>query len=443
MSLAARISALVVSATIVVALVAGLLTLQVLRQTVEAQARIQLDQQLALATVGDDLDAAALHLDRWVALTGDLVAVIASDGSVQGSAAEYLSPELHARLAAGEEVSDTLLRWRAPVILEGTPVGDGAVVLARSDTVLNEASRALVLRVLPALLAGVIVAVVGGAVLARRITRSLVATAQAASRLAAGERGVAVPRPAIPEVRKVAEGLAVLDEALAASEGRQREFLLSISHELRTPLTALRGNAEALADGVIPAEEVREVGATLLHETDRLGLFVNDLLELARMEADDFAVAPAPVDLVALLHAAERGWHAAALRLEIALSVETPPGAAIVVSSDERRLRQLVDGLVENALRVTPAGGSVTLMLEAGDGRARLGVRDTGPGLDPTDLDRAFERGMLRERYRESRPVGSGLGLSIAARLARRLGGEISASHAPGGGAEFAVRLPL
>ena len=112
-----------------------------------------------------------------------------------------------------------------------------------------------------------------------------------------GERGVAVPEGAPGEVGDVADALRALDLALAQSEGRQREFLLSVSHELRTPLTALRGYGEALADGLITGDRVREVGACSSAETARVERFTADLLELARLEADDFSVDPADVEL--------------------------------------------------------------------------------------------------------------------------------------------------
>jgi two-component system sensor histidine kinase BaeS len=120
------------------------------------------------------------------------------------------------------------------------------------------------------------------------------------------------------------------------------------------------------------------------------------------------------------------------------------------VTTDARRLRQVIDGLVENAMRVTPEGGAVEVAASAeapsSDVAARAGVLvevlDSGPGLAPEDLAVAFERGVLRGRYRDIRPVGTGLGLSIASRLVERFGGTISVANRPDGGAVFSVRLP-
>ncbi|MER6632552.1 ATP-binding protein [Streptomyces sp. NPDC000987] len=119
------------------------------------------------------------------------------------------------------------------------------------------------------------------------------------------------------------------------------------------------------------------------------------------------------------------------------------PGRPLVIATDGFRVRQLVDGFAENALRVTPAGKPLVLALAPEGGGARIQLRDGGPGLTDDDVAVAFERGALTARYRGVRAVGSGLGLAIAHRLTTRLGGTIGAEgRAPEGGACFTVRLP-
>lgn len=417
-SLAARITALVVSATTVVAIVAAVLTLQLLRSTIQEQTRSELVSQLALVAASDDPQLARQSAIAWAEQTGAMWAVIGADGAVSGTATTVIDDELIARLRAEGDVSDLQLRPSEPVILEGELIAGEGLVLARTDYVLADASRELIQRVLPVLLLGLVGAVLAAAVLARRITRPLVQTAAAADRLAAGERSVGLPASEIPEVHSVADALTALDEALAASEGRQREFLLSISHELRTPLTAIRGYGEALVDGVVDSDAA---GAVIESEATRLSSFVDDLLELARLEADDFTIELSRVDLADVARAAHRAWlgHARGLGVELGLVVESP---SAVVETDGRRARQLVDGLIENALRVTPEGGAVRIAVA---GRV-IRVADDGPGLAPDDLAHVFDRGVLRARYANARPVGTGLGLSIAARLAPRIGASIA-----------------
>ena len=171
-----------------------------------------------------------------------------------------------------------------------------------------------------------------------------------------------------------------------------------------------------------------------MDETARLDAFVGDLLELARLEAEDFSIQPEPVDVDALLSDVAAAWTGLATKLGVTVD---SVGNCRTITTDPRRLRQVVDGLVENALRVTPEGGTVELHADTGT----IAVLDEGPGLDPADLPVAFERSVLRERYRDSRPVGTGLGLSIAARLATRLGASLTVANRPAAGAAFTLML--
>ncbi len=180
--------------------------------------------------------------------------------------------------------------------------------------------------------------------------------------------------------------------------------------------------------------DVAAVGRTLVEETTRLDAFVGDLLELARLEADDFSIQAVDVDLGTLLTEVATAWGGRATTLGLTLRVSGPGG---VVAADPHRLRQVLDGLVENAMRVTPEGRTIELAAAPG----RIEVLDEGPGFAPEDLSVALERGVLRERYRGSRSVGTGLGLSIAARLVTRLGGTLTVANRSTRGAAFSVTV--
>ncbi|WP_054565565.1 HAMP domain-containing sensor histidine kinase [Frankia sp. R43] len=268
-------------------------------------------------------------------------------------------------------------------------------------------------------------------------------------RVGRSERVVAEPattRCGPAEVADVGAALDGLAAALAESEDRQRRFLLSVSHELRTPLTAVRGFAEALADGVTEPADVTSTGRIILGEAQRLDRLVSDLLDLARLGADDFRVDLAEVDLRALVSEAAAVWRPRCEAAGVRLGVELP-GAPVTARTDPMRFRQIVDGLAENALRVVPAGQPVVIALRADPVAAPvtavIEVRDGGPGLTDDDLAVAFERSALFERYRGRRPVSTGVGLALVAGLTRRLGGTPFAGHAPEGGAAFGVSLPV
>jgi two-component system sensor histidine kinase BaeS len=179
----------------------------------------------------------------------------------------------------------------------------------------------------------------------------------------------------------------------------------------------------------------------MLAESERLDRLVDDLLALARLEADDFSLEPVSVDLSRLAVTAGESWGPRCTAVGVPLRVEVPPHP-VPVFTDPGRLRQVVDGLMENALRVVPSGAPVVIAVMADSGRAVLEVRDGGPGFTDDDLSVVFEQGALHARYKGARKVGSGLGLALAHRLVARLGGRLEAGHAPEGGARMTVQLP-
>ena len=217
---------------------------------------------------------------------------------------------------------------------------------------------------------------------------------------------------------------------------------MSISHELRTPLTTIRGYAEALADGVVEPDGAVRTGQTVLAEAQRLDRLVSDLLALARLDAVDFPLSVLPVDLGELVRDVGTTWTPRCAAAGVPLRVELPP-TPVLVPTDPGRIRQVLDGLLDNAVRVVPAGTPVVLALYPQAGYATVDVRDGGPGFTDADLSVIFERGAMSQRYQGVRKVGSGLGLALAYGLVRRLGGTIEAGHAPEGGARFSVRLPV
>jgi signal transduction histidine kinase len=433
--LTARLALAMAAVAAVSALLAGVLVAPLLSGAREEAVRAPLARQADLLARLPRLTMGSDRLDRVTEVSGLTIGVVTA-ARVSGAGAA-LTPEDVAALRAGDSVSTRGELAGVPVLLEARPARNGgAVVLAADVASADDAFASVRRRVVLALALGSLVALALAAWLARRLAAPLTHTASAARRLAAGERGVEVPTAGPPEVLAVAEALGQLDAALASSEGRQRRFLLTVSHELRTPLTAVRGYAEGLADGTVPPEDAAAVGATLVDEADRMAAYVADLLALARLEADDFRITVADVDLAALVTSTADAWQARGRGAGITVTAQPAPA---VVRADPDRLRQVLDALLDNALRATPRGGVVVLASRAGT----VEVRDSGPGLAPEDLPVAFDPGVLHERYRGSRPSGGqGLGLAIAAGLVRRMGGTIAAGVGPEGGAAFTITLP-
>ncbi|MFD8984537.1 histidine kinase dimerization/phospho-acceptor domain-containing protein, partial [Streptomyces sp. NPDC059564] len=376
---------IVVLTTVVAALavaLTGLIAWQTAAHGAEQRERDQLTRQATVLSRLPVLSGALFNGAQALGgPNGVELAVIAPDGTVSGTATPAVDLVSKSALLAGRAVSTTGVLGGQEVLLVGQPgVRGGAVVLTEPYAVVTHNTNQIRRNVIAPLIAGMLGAALAGALLARRIARPLVKAAQVAHRLADGERGVRAPVDGPRETEDIGRALNGLDAALAHSENRQREFLLSVSHDLRTPLTALQGYAEALADGLIEADRVPEVGSILADETRRLDRFLADLLDLARLEADDFRLDTAPADLGAVLAEAAAFWSGPCARDGVELRLERP-GRPVVVATDAFRVRQLLDGLVRNALRATPRGAPLVLAVDAApDGGAALQVRDGGPG---------------------------------------------------------------
>ena len=447
-SLAARVVALVAVVALASALLTGGVLVRGIRATNTDQAQVLLGSYADTAAerlarrprdgCGRLDDAAVLRLLRRAAG--------ATTGCASPSAADAVRPPFTAADVTGAAADAPAVERRSggvTYLVVARPAGTDRVLLVaqpeRDAARLTAGQRS---RAVLGALAGLAGGALAGLALAGTVTRPLRRLADAARALSAGRRDVRVPPEGPAEVADVARALDGLATALAGSEERQRQFLLAVSHELRTPLTAVTGYAEALADGVLPPDDAARAGGVILAEATRLQGRVADLLALARLEADDFALAVAPVDALAVVTAAAAAWQPRAVAAGVALSTEADPGPHVVLADGER-LRQAVDALCDNALRVLPDGAPLVLSVHgAGNAYVRVQVRDGGPGLPPEDLAVAFERGRLTERYRGSRPVGSGLGLALVGELTRRMNGLPEAVPAPEGGVAFGLYLP-
>lgn len=246
-------------------------------------------------------------------------------------------------------------------------------------------------------------------------------------------------------VLAAAGGLFVAGRALRPVRdafSRQRAFVADASHELRTPLTLLRGNAEILQLKAGPALSAADslALAEIIRQTDDIERLIGDLSTLARVDEGSLLLQPVVVNVSSLLRGVADNARTLAGNKPLKIDLQIESDTQLV--ADEGRLRELLLALVDNAVRYTPSGGTITLRGAGGASHIELSVSDTGPGIPPQHIDRVFERFHRVDPSRSREEGGSGLGLAIARAIAESHGGTVAASSPEGGGATFTVRLP-
>jgi two-component system phosphate regulon sensor histidine kinase PhoR len=259
--------------------------------------------------------------------------------------------------------------------------------------------------------------------------REVVVRAQAHRFADADRIGVVVVLHDISELRRL--------------ERIRRDFVANVSHELKTPLTSIRGYVETLLDGALHDEKNNARFLEKIEQsTQRLSHLVTDLLSLARIEAQEGSLPLERVDLHALVEQARRRHEPAAVGRDQTLRLESCNGA-LQVLGDREALTQVLDNLVDNALKYTPPEGHVTIRLEREAGHALLEVQDDGIGIPAEDIERVFERFYRVDKARSRAAGGTGLGLSIVKHLVGAMQGEVEVQSEVDVGSTFRVRLTL
>jgi two-component system, OmpR family, sensor kinase len=396
-------------------------------------------------------DAALASLSRQAALTAELQRSASPPQGLTALGAFYetqqqqlsiltipqaallLPPYAGAALRAGKAARGSVTVGGKRYLFATDPVGPQAVVLLRSARLEASDLHPFTVAFAIAAAVGAVIAAVAAFLLARAVSRPIERVAAASLALAAGDRPGPLPVTGSTEVANLAASFNQLAEDLDRARDAERSFLLSVSHELKTPLAALRGHGEALLDGVM---SVQKAAGVVVAESKRLERLVRDLLDLARLNQRSFSVHPRPIDLNGVVAQAVSRHGAESTRVDVTLVGETNGRSPAVADPD--RVLQVASNLIENALRSTPAGGSVTVAAHPGT----LAVSDTGPGIAADELPHAFERFFLYSRYASNRAVGTGLGLAIVKELTEAMGGTVTVESEPGKGTRFTVHLP-
>jgi signal transduction histidine kinase len=381
------------------------------------------------------------RLRQGLRLADAAVVVVGPAGRVRGQLpAGVVASDLDGpRLLDGATLSghDGDLAWAAAA----EPQGNGAIVAVLTREVATP--RAPIGWF--AVAAGITLVLGAGiaAWLSSSLTRPLRSAERATRRIAAGDLTGRLPEPrpgADDEVADLTRSINAMTEHLDRSRGLERQFLLSVSHDLRTPLTSIRGYAEAISDGKTDPAVAAEVIQT---EARRLERLVGDLLDLARLEANQFSLHLATLVVEEVVTDTAEGWRPHAESLGLALHVDDDPTHSRA-RIDPDRLAQVVANLVENALKF--AATAVWVRTDRTDGGVAVAVVDDGPGIDASDLSHVFERLYVARHRPRPTESGSGLGLAIVRELVGAMGGTVSAESPvlPGDlGTRLVVTLPL
>lgn len=367
-------------------------------------------------------------------LTSDGTVLLATHG-LEGTRGLVTGGQL-VRVAAGVPVFGDTVVSGEPLRFVGTTVSDESgriVVVTTPITTLTDTERALLSVLGPVALVGIVFAGLAGASISRRGLAPLARMAAETDAIGAYDLSQRLPVPARrDELRRLGSTLNRMLDRLEAAVQRERDFTAEASHELRTPLAILRVEVE-LARAATAESAVREGLDSALEEIDRLTAVVEDLLLLARADADATVRRRHTVDLAALATAAVQRFDTIATARGVTLRVS---GTA-TVSGDALAIERALTNLLDNAVRHTPRGGTVSILAEPGTRGATLVVRDTGPGADAQTLSTLFDR----YARTASRPGSAGLGLSIVAAVAASHGGGVRARNLPEGGLEITVEL--
>jgi two-component system sensor histidine kinase BaeS len=328
------------------------------------------------------------------------------------------------------------------VVLLTAMVGTIGVWLAANAVGLISASPPLRLASIVVIALGIVTMIGAGRIFRRMATRfgDLV---EAASRIEAGDYSVRLAERGPGEMGSVTRAFNAMSARLEATDTRRRSFLADVTHELRTPLSIIRGQAEAISDGVYPADPAHV--APILEATTTLERLVEDLGTLALSEMGSLVLAREPIDLAVLVNTTLASFAGSAEAAGVTMAADVSADVAPVLA-DPARLSGVLRNLLANAIRYTPAGGSVHVQARRTDDRVVVEVRDTGGGIAPDLLPHVFERFV-----KGPGSSGSGLGLAIARDVVVAHGGTIEAIGIPttaagagaGGGTIIRFTLPI
>lgn len=302
---------------------------------------------------------------------------------------------------------------------------------------LRQQKSALIL----AALGMVLVVVIFSLPLANHLVRPIRAIAAATRDLASGKYAIRVPISSSDELGQLARDFNSMALTLEKNEKARRQWVADISHELRTPLAVLRGEIEALLEGI--RDTTPEAIRSLHTEALRLHRLIDDLYQLALSDLGTLTYRKEDLNLVEVLKDSIEPYHVEFARKGLTLTVNILQGFEVTVFADRERLHQLFANLLENSLKFTESAGKLVIRLACHNGHATIDFEDSAPGVPEEELDRLFDRLYRVEASRSRSSGGAGLGLAICKNIVEAHAGTISAHPSPLGGVLIRVTIPV
>jgi signal transduction histidine kinase len=280
------------------------------------------------------------------------------------------------------------------------------------------------------------------AVFSRWLTRPVRELTRGARRMSMGSLGATVSIRSQDEIGELGSAFNEMSRRLAEFHKSRTELLADISHEIRSPLARIQTDAEILIDREMGQEEQTQHLQAICEEVSHIDHLIDDLLMLSRLENNQLALERSPVSIEAVLSREAARFLLQMEEKGVALQQEIAPELP-AISLDEKRIGQVISNLLANAIRYTPAGGTITVGAKAHEAEVTLWVRDTGAGIPAEDLPHIFDRFYRVDKSRSRSTGGTGLGLAIAKRFVEAHGGHIRAESEAGRGTVIIVTLPL
>jgi two-component system sensor histidine kinase BaeS len=342
----------------------------------------------------------------------------------------------------GEMVALEEVETWQPIERDGQVVG--WVVTARDQfgespaevSFLNRMKRTLTIGAIGAVAVSLLLAVL----LARTLAHPLRELTTATRAVAEGNLDYRVPVRSKDELGELATSFNLMSAELSRSQTLRRQMTADIAHELRTPISVILGHVDGVDEGVLPASS--ETFNIIREETGRLERLIEDLRTLSRADAGELTLVTRLVQLKTLLEQVIAAHRPLAHEKRISLRLEVEPNLQEVIV-DPDRIAQVLSNLITNALRYSPEKGQITLSAKNEVDEVEIRVQDSGPGLQPDELTRIFDRFYRTDQSRQRESGGSGLGLAIAKSLVEMHAGRLWAESEPGKGTHLVVRLPV